>query len=279
LESAGAANLAELETAIQNSDRLRALQREADEVVRRICDAGDGLATAELSAEVASDDATTRESRLGTAQGHLEELLREREAIAIAVHEAQRRFDNICGESNAAEAEAQRVEAVAAMGDAIDRYVRVHTAARLLKWAIERFRKERQGPLLARASTVFATLTLEEFGQLAVEYDDKDRPSLSGLRKNGKNVPLDGMSTGTIDQLYMALRIAAIETRLANAPPLPFVADDLFVHYDDQRAAAGFRVLMDLARRTQVIFFTHHDHLLDVARAAVGHHTFNVVRL
>ncbi|MCY7379197.1 MAG: hypothetical protein LH467_07670 [Gemmatimonadaceae bacterium] len=35
-------------------------------------------------------------------------------------------------------------------------------------------------------------------------------------------------------------------------------------------AAAGFRVLADLARRSQVLFFTHHEHLVKVATDAVG---------
>ena len=36
------------------------------------------------------------------------------------------------------------------------------------------------------------------------------------------------------------------------------------------RAAAGFKALAELATRTQVIFLTHHEHLVSVARAAVG---------
>ena len=78
------------------------------------------------------------------------------------------------------------------------------------------------------------------------------------------------MSTGTADQLYLALRIAAIEDYLDHAEPMPFIADDLFINFDDKRAAAGFRVLSELAKKTQVLFFTHHEHLLEVARKAFG---------
>ncbi len=74
------------------------------------------------------------------------------------------------------------------------------------------------------------------------------------------------MSTGTADQLYLALRVAAIEDYLDHADPLPFIADDLFINFDEKRAAAGFRVLDELAKKTQVLFFTRHEHLVDVAR-------------
>jgi uncharacterized protein YhaN len=78
------------------------------------------------------------------------------------------------------------------------------------------------------------------------------------------------MSDGTSDQLYLALRIAAIEDYLDHAEPMPFIADDLFINFDHKRAAAGFQVLNELAKKTQVLFFTHHEHLLEVARKALG---------
>jgi uncharacterized protein YhaN len=52
--------------------------------------------------------------------------------------------------------------------------------------------------------------------------------------------------------------------------PLPFVADDLFINFDDDRSLAGFEVLGEIAKKTQVLFFTHHQHLIDVARRALG---------
>jgi uncharacterized protein YhaN len=50
---------------------------------------------------------------------------------------------------------------------------------------------------------------------------------------------------------------------------LPFIADDLFINYDDQRSAAGFKVLANLAEKTQVLFFTHHEHLTRIAADAI----------
>lgn len=78
------------------------------------------------------------------------------------------------------------------------------------------------------------------------------------------------MSTGTADQLYLALRVASVEDYLEKADALPFVADDLFINFDDARAAAGFEVLGHLARKTQILFFTHHRHLVEIAQATLG---------
>ena len=94
--------------------------------------------------------------------------------------------------------------------------------------------------------------------------------TLTGVRLAGEVVAVPGLSTGTEDQLFLALRIAAVEDYLGSAVALPFVADDLFINFDPERAAAGFEVLGQLAERTQVLFYTHHPHLVDVARETLG---------
>ncbi|TVV74445.1 ATP-binding protein [Sphingomonas solaris] len=78
------------------------------------------------------------------------------------------------------------------------------------------------------------------------------------------------MSEGTTDQLFLALRLAAVEQSVEAGVRLPFQADDLFVNFDDARAEAGFRVLANLARSTQELFFTHHPHLATIAATVVG---------
>ena len=86
------------------------------------------------------------------------------------------------------------------------------------------------------------------------------------------------MSTGTADQLYLALRVASVEDYLERANALPFVADDLFINFDDARAAAGFEVLGQLSTKTQILFFTHHQHLVEIAKATLGA-SVNIVSL
>ena len=146
----------------------------------------------------------------------------------------------------------------------------LRSTAILLQWAIDRYRREKQAPLLQRAGQLFSILTDNSFTDLQLEFDQDDNIHLTGVRRDGGNVPVSGMSTGTADQLYLALRVAAVEDYLGHAQPLPFVADDLFINFDDARAAAGFRVLGELARKTQVLFFTHHQHLLEIANGALG---------
>src|SRR5690606_10013959 len=163
----------------------------------------------------------------------------------------------------AAQAEARRQEALADMGEIAERFVRVHAQSRLLEHITEQYRERSQGPLLARAGKLFERLTLGAYADLVI---DDAGASLQARRADGRLVALDGLSDGTRDQLYLALRLAALELYLDNARPMPFIADDLFINYDDARTLAGLRELSDISRRTQVVFLTHHAHMVELAR-------------
>jgi uncharacterized protein YhaN len=90
--------------------------------------------------------------------------------------------------------------------------------------------------------------------------------TLPSAASSGERVTVDGMSDGTCDQLYLSLRIASLESWLKHHEPIPFIVDDILMNFDDARAVATLQVLADLAQQTQVIFFTHHQHLLELAQ-------------
>lgn len=269
-EAAGAGDLEQLVEAVERSDRLRAAEEARAQIAATLADIGDGMPLADLIAECAgvdADEAAAREQSLAEELRQLDHRWGEAREDWGRARDA---FEAVGGENAAARAAAARQEALAEMREAAAHYVRVRAAGVLLRWAIERFRREKQAPLLGRAGALFARLTAGSFAGLSVAFDDQDRPRLTGVRPGGEVVGVAGMSHGTADQLYLALRVASVEEYLERATPLPFVADDLFVHFDDRRAAAGLEVLAELAERTQVLFFTHHRHLVDLARACLG---------
>ena len=269
-ETAGVADFDQLKAAIEKSDRLRKLRAEHAQILDALRTEGDGLSVTELEEECKSVDLDLvpgRETSLAQELTDLHKRLLEAREHRTAARQA---FEAIGGNDDAARAAAARQEALTEMRAVAEQYTRVRAAALLLQWAIDRYRRENQAPLLECAGQLFATLTGGSFGSLRVDYDDRDRAQLIGVRPGATGVPVSGMSTGTADQLYLALRTASVSDYLDRAPPLPFVADDLFINFDDERAAAGFRLLGQLGTATQVIFFTHHKHLVDIARATLG---------
>lgn len=268
--TAAVSSIDDLRIAIQRSDEMRALAAALDRLTQALTQDGDGLSIADLTAECSGTDLDAVAAKEQTITEEVQELRNRLMEARETRNAARQAFEAVGGDDKAARDAADRQAALAEIAEIAEQYVRLRSAIVLLQWAIDRYRREKQAPLLKRAGELFAILTCGSFKTLQLEFDDHDNMQLAGIREDGRRVPVAGMSSGTADQLYLALRVAAVEDYLDHAEPMPFIADDLFINFDDKRAAAGFRVLGELAKKTQVLFFTHHEHLLEVAREALG---------
>jgi len=268
--AAAVASLDELKDAIKRSDTIRSLRADLDALTRTLSSDGDGLTLAALEAECAGVDPDHLAAREATVGEELQALRDQLVDMRQTQREARKSFDAVGGADAAARAASDRQSALAEMSEIAERCVMLRSTAIVLRHAIDRYRLEKQAPLLKRAGELFSILTGQSFIGLQLELDQHDIPHLAGIRRSGESVPTSGMSTGTADQLYLALRLAAVGDYLDHASPLPFVADDLFINFDVERARAGFEVLGAFAEKTQVLFFTHHTHLVDVARQVLG---------
>ena len=151
-------------------------------------------------------------------------------------------------------------------------------AGAMLEEALERHRATRQDPLMERASALFAGLTGGAFSGIVRSYEEDGAEALFGKRVNGEEVPVgglketqrSGLSEGTRDQLYLALRLAYVEDYATRAEPAPFIADDLFTSFDDARTAHGLRALAAVGASAQCVLFTHHRHVAELAQATLG---------
>jgi chromosome segregation protein len=259
----------DLRAAIAAADAYRAVDkraRDAHEAVRNI---SDGLPLEQVTQEVAGEDLTQLAALLEETGNALLEAETMRETHVAARTMAAEIFHHIAGQDDAAKAEASRQDALLVMGDAVDEYVGITLGAKLLKWAVDRDSKEKQEPLLKLASELFVRLTRGAYVKLSVD-PEADPPVLIAHRADGTFVAIGGLSTGTEDQLFLALRLAALQQHLTSATPLPFLADDIFINWDKQRCGAGFEVLAELATKTQVIVLTHAEDLILVAQRATG---------
>ena len=271
LAETGAADRTALGAAIERSRARRALVEGVAATDGAIIEAGDGLGLDALVAAVGATDPDQVASQLMALGSRLDDLNAAVDAAATAHGDARATFaaldtDGTAAVDAAADAEQARSELEVLAED----YILKRTQAVTLKWAIERYRERHQDPLLLRAGELFSTLTTGRYVTLKVDTDGPS-PRLRGMRDDMRTlIDVDAMSEGTTDQLFLALRLAALEQSVAAGVALPFLADDLFVNFDDRRAEAGFRVLAEVAQGTQVLFFTHHPHLVQIAKSVVG---------
>ena len=79
----------------------------------------------------------------------------------------------------------------------------------------------------------------------------------SGIALIKVPISIDKLSTGTIDQIYLALRLAIADIICTNKERLPLLFDDCFAMYDNVRLCSTLKYLSNNIN-SQVIIFTCH---------------------
>lgn len=277
---AGLSAIEELEPLIANLERRAILQDQIErtrETVRGLArDQGPDDFIAAVQAEDL-DELLDRKARLEREKADKKPALQEAQTALTDLNRRKAEWEK--AGDNAAHFRQQAESVAATLSEDASRFVRLRLAVHILKTQIERFREENQGPLLEKSGEVFAAITRGAFDGLEARFTDEDIPVMVGRRADGGRVDVGGMSEGTRDQLYLALRLAALERHLEAHEPMPVILDDLLITFDNERTRAILPRLAELAKRTQIFLFTHHEHLLDLCRETLGRNQFHVHRL
>jgi uncharacterized protein YhaN len=262
---AGAIDDAALENAIVRARAAGDLGRRIREREDELQKLDDGLSFAALAAEAEGEVLETLPARIQAIDARRREIAAENEESAKMLRDLETRLHAMEHGQDAAEAAQRMQDAAAEAQEIAARYVRLRLSHALLRAGIERFRKEQQAPLLDHAGALFAALTQGRYDRLGTDETEDAKMVVVALRPDGTHCPADRLSEGTRDQLFLALRLAAIRIHAAHTEPLPFIADDLLASFDDARAAAALRVLAGFGGTAQSILFTHHAHVAAMA--------------
>jgi len=270
-EEARCSRFDELQEAEKRSDAKRELKRQLEEVEQRLFDLASGMAVEDFIVAAELENPDSIKPRLHLLEEEIAALTEKKSELDQAIGEERNELSRMDGRAEAAEIAQDIQMCLGELGGLVRSYSRLKIASMILSEAMESYREKNQGPVLRRASEFFSTMTLGSFEALQVDTDEKENSVIEGLRAGGKElVKVDGLSDGTADQLYLSLRLASVEHYLDSNEPLPFIADDILVRFDNERAAATLKIMATLSERTQVIFFTHHVHLVETAKSAVG---------
>ncbi|WP_432509900.1 AAA family ATPase [Kineococcus sp. SYSU DK001] len=238
-------------------DRERA---EADDLAAEVGAAGEVARLVEevgprSDADLRTDD---EEAALADEQAH-EVWARARQDVTRAEVELER----LTAGADANVLAARRAEALAGLQADTERYVVVDLQRTVLRRQLEEFSASRANPLLAEAGEVLTRLTGGRWTGL-VALDDGGERRLGVRRADGELLEgADGLSEGTADQVFLALRLAAVAAQhralvASGQGPLPVVLDDVLMTFDETRTRAALAALAELARDVQVVLLTHH---------------------
>lgn len=134
--------------------------------------------------------------------------------------------------------------------------------------ALKRLAAERRSTMLQDVEEAFVTITSRAWEKVEV-WSQSEGERLIGIKPDGTAVQVESMSTGTMGQLYFALRLAGYRSFARDPGPLPMVLDDIMETFDDTRAAAALALCAEIGRSGQAIIFTHHAHLVALAQKSI----------
>ncbi|NLT69890.1 MAG: hypothetical protein GXX91_04260, partial [Verrucomicrobiaceae bacterium] len=237
----------------------------------------------EFIEKVQAENPETLDEEIAELDETLTQLDGEIESVRASRQDwAGQRTEMENAEDTAARHEQEAAFVASSLQGYAERFVRLRVALALLNSQIDAFRRQNQGPFLEKAGEWFAELTGASFFAIGTHYGEGDKPVIAGLRgdpSHPEEVLVSGMSEGTRDQLYLALRFAGLELHLQDHKAMPMILDDLLVHFDDTRAASALKALSRLGKSSQVFLFTHHAHLVELARETLGPESFHLVEI
>jgi exonuclease SbcC len=276
-EAAGVASKALLPHAEEQSRRKREAQVQVDQARSQLAQASrrstEVLRTLLTGRDSASMDADEAEC------SRMLSLLEEELQTARRQEESARHALAAIDSADTAAVFREGMEsALAGIRSSLQPWIRSRLAHALLTQALHQFRERAQAPMLVAATSYFLKMTNGEFTRL-VSDDTNSQPVLMAHRQTGTPIHVDAMSEGTRDQLYLALRLAALGLRRSAGVDLPVILDDALMTSDDKRAGLILQALAEFSSGGQVIVFTHHAHLIDVAKDAVSSDALCVVQL
>ena len=201
----------------------------------------------------------------------VEQLIDEKESLVSKVELSQNRFGELNqlireAEENSPIVTESRLNAkIEQLHSDIRQYVVADAVKRLVQ-EVKEFRERTTRPaVLEEASTIFQLITQGRY-QMVGTRDPSEGGIFVELGDTRERRTLSQLSTGTLEELSLAIRIGYINVHGQSTHNYPIVLDDVLVNFDRARAAATLRALSEISLRQnrQIILLTCHDRERDL---------------
>ena len=194
------------------------------------------------------------------ARSRLEQLVR-------AHQDASNELRDIAGSARMSELEQARLGLEQELEEVLKSWAVLGCARLLLERTLKRHEQEHQPAVLARAGDRFAKVTGGRYTRLLPSLGDEGaREAIRVLSTVGAEIDASSLSRGSVEQLYLCLRLGLAETFAERSEALPLILDDVLVNFDPGRAVSVAEALAETAEHHQVLFLTCHPHLEQLVR-------------
>lgn len=263
------ADLSELLEAVQKAQQAKMLRKKYEEDLSSLrqtlgvsSEERARAMLAELDSQMVQERYIEKESELEQANDRSKDATEKRTRC-------EEQLSALTGDGEVAQLVEQRTTMELQMSELALDYLRLRLGHKLAEQAINRYRDKHRSAMMDATEKAFAQLTDGKYSALQTQSNGKEE-TLLAVDRNGTARRADQMSKGTRFQLYLALRAAAYDQLAAQGTCLPFICDDIFETFDEDRTRAACRVMEGIGQRGQAIYLTHHRHVVELAREVCG---------
>ncbi len=216
---------------------------------------GQGDQADKLLEELRGGEVTGWQAAADDAARRLEELEAEyQQAIEVRKEVQDERSElEISADIPRIEGELQQAETE--LDELIERWRSLTVTQALVKQTLGEFVKNRQPQVLLDAGKSFRQVTDGAYERVLQADDGETLMVRSG---NGETKAPEQLSRGTLEQLYLCLRLGLAEEYAKRSLPVPLILDDILVNFDPQRKRRVAQILLDFAEQHQVLMLTCH---------------------
>ena len=257
-------DLVELKKILEDAAEYEQLHLRREESLERIRQIIQKNSNEEALAEIVELDEGELRVKIDQLKNDSNEYQFEIENIVSKKRELELQLEAINDDGEVAKLKEKHANLQMLLEQEVKTHLRKKFGIILLEQAIKRYRDVHKSEMMNLASKTFSAISMGRYHSLGTALQ-KEQEVLIVNSADGGTKYVEQLSEGTRFQLYLALRIAGYYEVLKKSSPVPFVADDILVTFDNQRTKETLKVLETMSRKGQVIYFTHHKHLCEIA--------------
>ncbi len=263
-------DVAGLVTVAMQAQKTAALREEIDRIEGQAFLRLGLSSSAEVQDALQGCDIATLRGRLEAIESALAEQTRQHNETIGDLRSATDALAAVGGDDAAARLQEKRQLILLELEEKAKQSLRLRLGVMVAHEALIQYRDSHRSNMLAQTEQAFVALTDGRYKALQTQSDGETETLLAIQAADNRAKLAQDMSKGTRFQLYLALRVAGYKQFAQSGVTLPFVADDIFETFDDTRTAAALKLLSEMGKTGQALYFTHHKHVVDLARQCLG---------
>ncbi len=215
-----------------------------------------GQPLAELLEQLANEDEVKLRIAIEEFNRNIDSLDQDRKLTDQKIGSLEQQIEQLAQNQQAGQLSQSLQFQRSQLAEMCEQWVVHRLAAELLDRAVDRFSGEHEPVLLQYTRDFLKQLTGGRYQ--TVEHDSSNAAKFIVRNASGEAFEPEKLSTGTREQLYLAIRMAFITHYCQNHEPLPVIMDDCFVNFDDLRTAHALRAIADWKINAQRILLSCH---------------------